>query len=371
MFKETERIDSLQFVRTIAFLGVYLYHAVKTFPGQGRLYEFFSNSPGPWGVSVFFTLSGFLMTYSYWNRGPDSSLKGSVLFSLKKIRKLYPLHLVMLFLGTVYWLLRGQNPFILLKRLAIAVPLVQTWFPEGYRAINSVAWYFSVCLFLYFCFPSLLSLIKKKIGIGLSLVGLIAIFLFRLWIGSFVFQYLDIDIKWATYYHPVFRLGDFVIGGFLASIYIGRKENDSKHYSKSVYSLLEFLAIVLNIAACILFVKLPDNAAWFKFTSLFVLSSVIIVYFFSLNAGIMSDLLTNRVTFWFARISPYAFLIHRLVIYYFYSFSRYVSHDRQINWIIVVTVPFLITVLVVYLYLFLAGIVKRYFGNFEIVKTPE
>ena len=219
MFIETEKIGSLQFVRTIAFLGVYLYHAVKTFPGQGSFYVFFSNSPGPWEVSVFFTLSGFLMTYSYWDRKPDSSLKGSVSFSLKKIRELYPLHLVMLFFGTVYWLIRGQNPVILLKRLAIAVPLVHIWFPEGYRAINSVAWYFSVCLFLYFCFPFLLTLIKEKIGIGLSQVGLIAIFLFRLWIGYFVFQYLNIDIKCATYYHPVFRLGDFVIGGFLASIY--------------------------------------------------------------------------------------------------------------------------------------------------------
>lgn len=149
---KAERIGSLQVIRAVAFMGVFLYHAIKTFPGEGTLYSIFAKSPGPWGVSVFFSLSGFLMTYSYWNRPPQNSFKESVLFSIKKIRKLYPLHLLMLFFGVVYLMLQGETIIGVLKRLAITIPLIQTWFPVGYQAINSVAWYLSVCVFLYFCF---------------------------------------------------------------------------------------------------------------------------------------------------------------------------------------------------------------------------
>ena len=45
---------SLQGIRAIAFLGIFLYHC--------ELIE-----TGPWGVSIFLILSGFLMSYNYYN----------------------------------------------------------------------------------------------------------------------------------------------------------------------------------------------------------------------------------------------------------------------------------------------------------------
>jgi peptidoglycan/LPS O-acetylase OafA/YrhL len=34
----TQRIDSLQVVRAVAFSGLFVYHAIRTFPGSGRIY---------------------------------------------------------------------------------------------------------------------------------------------------------------------------------------------------------------------------------------------------------------------------------------------------------------------------------------------
>ena len=90
------RIESLQIVRGIAFLLLYLFHAIRTFPGEGRIYRFFATGLGTWGVSVFFVLSGFLMVYSYWDRPPQAALMSSARFALNKIAKLYPLHIIML-----------------------------------------------------------------------------------------------------------------------------------------------------------------------------------------------------------------------------------------------------------------------------------
>ena len=159
---KSKRIDSLQIVRAIAFFGIYLYHAIRRIPGKGMVYRFFSQGLGPWGVSVFFVLSGFLMTYSYWNREPDRSLKGMALFAVHKIKKLYPLHLIMLFWGVVFSYLKHGSVKGSFFKLLVSIPLIQTWFPKNYQAINNVAWYLSVCLFLYFMFPCLLPVVKKN-----------------------------------------------------------------------------------------------------------------------------------------------------------------------------------------------------------------
>ncbi|MBQ6274163.1 MAG: acyltransferase [Oscillospiraceae bacterium] len=353
---QRERISSLQVVRALAFCGVFLYHAVKAFPGEGLVYDVFSKSAGRWGVSVFFCLSGFLMTFSYWDRAPEHSLKQSALFSIKKIMRLYPLHLIMLFVGAVYLYLNHESIFRIVLRLIITIPLVQTWLPDGYQAVNSVAWYLSVSLFLYFCFPCLLKLIQKNKNNTRSILVIVLIFSIQLLIGACVYQFTALDIKWITYCHPVFRLGDFAIGCLLASLYKSRKHERMDRWK---CTFLELFALILNIAVCVFFTKASDDTVWFTYTSLFVPTSALLVYAFSFDRGMVSKLLKNKPVFWLAAISPYAFLIHRLVIHYFHDFVKYVLHVDQINFFFVIFVPFAISVAGVYLYFFLEKVVLR------------
>ena len=350
--KKNERIDSLQVVRAMAFVGVFLYHVAKSFPGEGILYDFFYKSPGRWGVSVFFVLSGFVMTYSYWNRPIPPTLKDAVRFSIKKIKKLYPLHLLMLFVGAVYLFLQHETVLEVLAKLAITVPLIQTWLPVGYQAINSVAWYLSVCVFIFFCFPYLLGLIKRNKKMRYSIIAILCVFVAQLVVGYCTFRFTSVDIKWITYCHPVFRLGDFAVGGFLASIYLNRKSasNSNRPLSITWGSVFEFVALALNVLACVVCLKAPENTVWFTYTSLFIPSTAVLVYVFSLSAGIVSKLLANRFTLWLAAVSPYAFLIHRLVINYFRAFTKYVLHREHVNFAIVIMVSFGITIVAVYVY---------------------
>ena len=77
-------ISSLQGLRAVAFLSVILSHC-----GAPWL--------GPWAISVFVALSGFLMTCNYYDRPRTApGLRSAIAFSLQKIRKLYPLHLIMM-----------------------------------------------------------------------------------------------------------------------------------------------------------------------------------------------------------------------------------------------------------------------------------
>lgn len=214
-----QRIDSLQVVRAIAFSALFVYHAIRTFPGSCRVYHYISTGPGPWGVSVFFVLSGFLMTYSYWDRQPGRTPAGMAGFALKKIRKLYPLHLIMLCVGVVYALRQGANPANLQKYLAKTIPLLQTWFSVGYQAINTVAWYLSVSLFLYFIFPLILPAAKRG-TVKESAGKIIAVYLVQVAAGYCVPLYTGFEVKWITYCHPLYRMGDFIIGALTAAFFI-------------------------------------------------------------------------------------------------------------------------------------------------------
>ena len=66
---------SIQALRAIAFLAIFTYHCGIT-PG------------GPWGVSVFFVISGFCMYFSYRDKCLSFSVKDNLFFAINKIKKL-------------------------------------------------------------------------------------------------------------------------------------------------------------------------------------------------------------------------------------------------------------------------------------------
>lgn len=81
--KDRERVEGFNIVRAFAFLGVFLQHT-GIVPATGA-----------YGVSLFFVMSGFLMTYNYSGKKSNEkvSVKSSIMFSIRKISKLYTLQI--------------------------------------------------------------------------------------------------------------------------------------------------------------------------------------------------------------------------------------------------------------------------------------
>jgi peptidoglycan/LPS O-acetylase OafA/YrhL len=138
------RIDSLQALRAIAFTCIFLSHC-DVIP------------TGPMGVSIFLILSGFLMFYSWDNKKkmPQKGIRNAFVLSIRKISKLYPLHLLtFLWMVAVGLLVGFKGGHTLLKGI-LNLLLLQAWVPSAkwYFTFNKVSWYLSVCLFVYFVFP--------------------------------------------------------------------------------------------------------------------------------------------------------------------------------------------------------------------------
>lgn len=134
-------ISSLQGLRAVAFLCVVISHC-----GAPWL--------GPWAISVFVALSGFLMVCNYYDRPRTApGLQSAIAFSFKKIRRLYPLHLIMM-AAALLFVLKGllaqpsaRGVLSCAAQLAVSIFLLQT--SLTFRLVSEGCWKNSFSLFFY------------------------------------------------------------------------------------------------------------------------------------------------------------------------------------------------------------------------------
>lgn len=316
MNSNRERIKSLQALRAIAFLGIFFTHA-----------EFFI-SWSAFGVSIFYVLSGFLMMYHYDNTEMDLSVGSCFRFAINKIKTLYPLHIVTMILAAILsiavFLAHGdgiKSYMELALKIVLNVFLLQSWVPDisVNISLNGVAWYLSSALFLYFMFPYIAALVRKTRFKILALccaavlvVEIIGCVLFISFFGSSGFAYV-----WFMYFFPIFRLGDFFAGCCLGRIYSHRPADSEMSVLK--YSILEILAAAITAGV---FWWLGQghtdiiHTALHNLTTIYIPISVLWVYLFTVNKGIITILLSRRMLIRLGNISGYIFLIHYIVILY-------------------------------------------------------
>ena len=303
-------IPSLQALRGIAFLGVFLRHS-------GVL------TRGAMTISVFFILSGFLTAYhSSGGRPLDCSLTGCLRFSLRRIRKLYPLYmLTLLFLLAL--LLRSMRldalPGTSMRDVAVTfglhAVLLQAWAPfrSIYFAFNTSAWFLSVLMFFYAVSPPALTALRRLSVRGLLRAMLIICAVYCAysfaaaltadrWIPSYARE-------WFLYIAPPYRLGDYLIGcclGFLfpscASVPIPRRRAAAAEAAVLALAVMTFVIYTLDVGfLCRLGLEktvLPLPAA------------AMLVFLTALDRGGVLSVLNNRLTRFFGGISASAFLIH-------------------------------------------------------------
>ncbi len=140
----TTRLDSLTGLRFFAAFLVVTHHVTGNFaviPAISSMSEF-----GASGVTFFFVLSGFVLTWS-WREGDPARD-----FYWRRFARVWPLHLVLLVPPVVgFAAARGVD----WTAAGASALLLQAWFPDlgVYYGGNPVAWSLSCELFFYALFP--------------------------------------------------------------------------------------------------------------------------------------------------------------------------------------------------------------------------
>lgn len=329
----TNRIESLQGLRFLAFFGIFISH-IGIMPW------------GAWGVSVFLVLSGFLMTYRYSKKEMPSGLKGSLTFSVNRVKKLYPLHILTMILAIVIQICEKKIFFSLSRSVidcgivGLHLLLLQPWIPRSgvYFSLNGVSWYLGVSLLCYLLFPVVMKKIREYRSKKDAVKWMVLIILIQTVVAfgsTFVHvpEYVSKDFtKWITYVFPLFRFGDFAVGCNLGYLYISREVSFSSKKITKICTLAEIASLVFALLIPINLLQ-TTKWAWISYSLIYLPLSVVVVFSVATQKGLLSHFLGNGLLVLGGDLSSYAFLIHTVVLAYFGFF--FVKMSGSLNrWII-------------------------------------
>lgn len=155
------RVDSLTGLRWWAAFFVFAYHVRVFAPLPGITGE--TLGYGYFGVTFFFVLSGFVLTWSASSRVSTST------FYWRRVARIYPAHLVALLLALpVFYSLGAVADGSWVKEaefapIALSVVLLQGWSsdPEIFFAGNPASWSLTYEAFFYLLHPAILFLLLR------------------------------------------------------------------------------------------------------------------------------------------------------------------------------------------------------------------
>lgn len=321
-------IDSLTSLRFFAAFAIVLHHTKGSiFPS-----DFMSGVPLISGVSFFFVLSGFILSYVY--SGKMESV-GLYKFYTSRFSKIWPPHiftliLVVLLFPASEWVFGAKDGWLV---TLLNVSLLQSTVPVPayYFSFNSVSWSISTELFFYAAFPLLLSGLNKNWHlklIALLLIGGVSSYIVDLYVSNYYSpeRLTEFSGHGLAYISPLFRVQEFFIGMLLFNVFNHVK--GWKVFGFAMCTVLEVLCVAAvvfltqNIIETTSAIVGPKNDASSEFwghcaTGLFF---GLVVMCFAINKGLISKILRLRLFVVLGEISFSLYLIHQIVFRFYNTY---------------------------------------------------
>ncbi|MBY8840258.1 acyltransferase [Streptomyces sp. SP2-10] len=203
-------LPSLTGLRWMAALLVFGLHVNNFgyFGGTGGRLVNWGFGPGATGVSFFFVLSGFVLT---WSARPHDRV---LAFWRRRIARIYPVHLVSLVVAFVvaYMLLHQPRPTP--KQALANALLLHAWWQPWWQTLNPVSWSLACEAFFYAAFPLLILLLRRLGARGSTALGALSV------AAMLVLAWTDLHHWWShsIYSFPAARLPEFVLGAVSARL---------------------------------------------------------------------------------------------------------------------------------------------------------
>jgi peptidoglycan/LPS O-acetylase OafA/YrhL len=227
--RQIPALTSLRFVAAfMVMFGHTMGHFYSGFGYSGITYAALSNL-AQMGMSLFFVLSGFVISYNYASIG---SLQSAELkrFAVARVARIYPAYIAVLLFNNWMWSWNYVTPI----GLAAHLTLTQDWFMDTVDDIPlisqfhnaEVTWSISAEWFCYLLFPFICFALDRNRRPLLALIlTWFVILAFMYWISFAAPYYYGVAgqagykfIEWLGYYSPYVRLSEFLIGCFVFRI---------------------------------------------------------------------------------------------------------------------------------------------------------
>ncbi|WP_034040211.1 acyltransferase family protein [Wocania ichthyoenteri] len=331
--KHFHTFDALRF---FSFLLVFLLHLPKT----GNPYIDFFLKSGGIGVSFFFVLSGFLITYIILYEKGNTNRVSLKNFFARRILRIWPLFYAMIFFAFASQYVidafniphnnEGYDPNLLVSMLfgENYKMMLSGTFPDG--APLRVMWSLCVEEHFYILWGISLYLISVKKIPYLIICSIVIANITRL-----VYSYFDIASL------DVFSNIDyFAFGAIPAYIFLYKEGLINRLGKFPLY--LKYTAFFITIAVVFTIPNLSSSTLnYFSPSILGILFSITLLFTLGANSIHIKD------DFWVSKLGAYTYglyLYHSIVILFFIQFSNY--FNVNLSWAVLAVVTLLITIII-------------------------
>jgi peptidoglycan/LPS O-acetylase OafA/YrhL len=201
-------LDSLTSLRYLAAAAVVITHVNPYFIGSPWL----KANMAYWyvGVSFFYLLSGFVLTWSCARQPPGR-------FWWNRFARIWPMQAVMMIAAYVLLWDLVRHPPTMLGWL-LQPFLLQAWDPDPavFAAGNGPTWSLSCEAFFYLMFPLLLRVVRRLRGRDIAVVACAVVAIAAIAPALAQPHLSALGFDWAFFYLPGYRIGEFIIGMLLA-----------------------------------------------------------------------------------------------------------------------------------------------------------
>lgn len=280
------------------------------------------------GVSFFFVLSGFILSYNYPH--VERNLSG---FYQARFARLWPLHIAALFLLPILtrtWNIGGLDPLGVVYVLIGNALLIQSWVPfrDSYLTFNGVAWSISTEAAFYVAFPLAAYVIRKSWFLALAFCA--ALTLFFMWIVVHFSIPMDVGVPTLNamgiiYTNPLARLFEFVLGMVACRAFMALPHN--RFTSAIWWTMLEIALVVATLAALHLTPRFPlwhfIPPAYIAVVQYYLVSAgsslviAAVIVVFGVGRGLISRVLSHPGFVFLGESSFALYLVHATILVFF------------------------------------------------------
>lgn len=295
--KKYEYIDSLRGIAILmvifVHIGVVLDNTLLYFPEDTILHKIIWS--GGYGVQLFFIVSAYTLTMSYYNRIDES--RKTLKFFIRRFFRIAPMY----YLAILYFTLDKYLQFNLADPDFSAIPVrsmlsniffTNALIPEHTNNYVPGGWSVSVEFLFYFLMPFICSKIKtvnSAMLLFLATLGVAVIIdpIFKAYVPYPYFQQYNFFVQL-----PVFPLGIMIY------LYLNKKDNKIKTYTMACLTMMLFI---------LCYMTLPEH----------ILFSLLFALILIIQSKYNFKALSNKVLASVGKVSFSMYLVHFGVIYMF------------------------------------------------------
>lgn len=314
-----EPLTSFRFIAALCVFAEHL-HIYASVLGKYQL--------GYVGVSFFFVLSGFILTYAYYSKLREGQMRPIANFWVSRIAKLYPIHILTFIISLPLALQLYQSQLHLHKMTIISLSIVNLFLLQSYIptnlvnfSFNGVSWSISDEMFFYMLFPILivaLAKLRKHITLAYLFLGWGVVW--SCLVIAFFNKTAQLD-QWSYYISPPLRLLDFTFGVLFGSLFLQLSQSPSAILSAlkdGHYFIAEVSVVLILVAAIFVSPSLPQTLRFSVFLLPFWGA---LIFVFAWKRGLVSKLLSAKPLVFLGNASFSFYMIHQLVHHYILSLN--------------------------------------------------